>query len=44
MVLEDKVIIVTGSNGRIGNQVVNDLIKQKAIVISCDLKKFKKNK
>ena len=37
MVLEDKVIIVTGSNGRIGNQVVNDLIK-KAIVISCDLK------
>lgn len=42
MVLEDKVIIVTGSNGRIGNQVVNDLIKQKAIVISCDLKNSKK--
>ncbi len=42
MVLEDKVIIVTGSNGRIGNQVVNDLIKQKAVVISCDLKNSKK--
>ena len=27
MVLKDKVIIVTGSNGRIGNQVVKDLIK-----------------
>lgn len=42
MVLKDKVIIVTGSNGRIGNQVVKDLIKHKAIVISCDLKNSKK--
>ncbi len=42
MVLEDKVVIVTGSNGRIGNQVVKDLIKYKAKVISCDLKNSKK--
>ena len=42
MNLNNKVIIVTGSNGRIGNQVVKDLIKNKATVISCDLKKPKK--
>ena len=41
MDLADKVIIVTGSNGRIGAQVVKDLLKKKAIVISCDLKSRK---
>ena len=38
MDLDNKVIIVTGSNGRIGKQVVKDLTKYKAIVITCDLK------
>ena len=41
MNLKNKVIIVTGSNGRIGSQVVKDLIGKKAIVISCDVKKPK---
>ena len=41
MNLKNKVIIVTGSNGRIGSQVVKDLISKKAIVISCDVKKPK---
>lgn len=39
MNLKKKVIIVTGSNGRIGFQVVKDLISKKATVISCDVKK-----
>jgi NAD(P)-dependent dehydrogenase (short-subunit alcohol dehydrogenase family) len=42
MNLKNKVVIVTGSNGRIGNQIVNDLIKEKATVISCDLSAPKK--
>ena len=42
MELKNKVIIVTGSNGRIGNQVVKDLVNYKATVISCDLKNTKK--
>ena len=39
MNLTNKVIIVTGSNGRIGTQVVKDLMEEGAIVISCDIKK-----
>jgi NAD(P)-dependent dehydrogenase (short-subunit alcohol dehydrogenase family) len=38
MNLKNKVVIVTGASGRIGSQVVSDLIKEKAIVISCDIK------
>lgn len=41
MTLKNKVVIVTGSNGRIGTQVLKDLINKKAIVISCDVKKPK---
>tara|TARA_B100000989_G_C19525884_1_gene466859 strand:- start:2644 stop:3378 length:735 start_codon:yes stop_codon:yes gene_type:complete len=43
MDLDNKVIIVTGSSGRIGNQVVKDLQDAKAIVIKCDIKKPKNN-
>mgnify|MGYP005991540017 CR=1 FL=1 len=43
MSLKKKVIIVTGANGRIGTQIVKDLTKQKAIVISFDSSKPKKN-
>ena len=39
MNLINKVIIVTGSNGRIGSQVVKDLMEEGAVVISCDIKK-----
>ena len=42
MNLNNKVIIVTGCNGRIGTQVVKDLIKRNAKVVLCDLKKPKK--
>ena len=42
MNLKNKVIIVTGSNGRIGCQVVKDLMKEGAVVISCDIKKPEK--
>ena len=42
MNLKNKVIIVTGSNGRIGCQVVKDLIEEGAVVISCDIKNSKK--
>ena len=44
MNLKKKVVIVTGSNGRIGEQVVQDLIKEEAIVVSCDITKIKKKK
>ncbi len=42
MNLNNKVIIVTGCNGRIGTQVVKDLVKRNANVVLCDLKKPKK--
>jgi NAD(P)-dependent dehydrogenase (short-subunit alcohol dehydrogenase family) len=42
MSLKKKVIIVTGASGRIGSQIVKDLTKKKAIVISCDLNRPKK--
>lgn len=38
MNLKNKVVIVTGASGRIGSQVIADLAKEKAIIISCDIK------
>ena len=43
MSLKKKVIIVTGANGRIGSQIVKDLIKEKETVISLESNKPKKN-
>lgn len=43
MSLKKKLIIVTGANGRIGSQIVKDLTKEKATVISLDSNKPKKN-